>query len=227
MFKSSEIDMSSVKQILGPSLQAMIYGFRECDYTFIYNLLREKGICTFDYQAGASNFFTLEKRSIACLTFDNGDTRDTCKAALTNLFFENFKRKKSGLPLIPLIFCIQSSKVTLDLIRLAKRETDKTLSITNSELRRCYKLYKFNRTLALATFKFVRVDRSQHIYSLHEVPPFWNDPIWKKVIREREAHQNPAKIKKYYWREVLHKAMVEDATLKRGFSLGKRTHTMM
>lgn len=38
--------------------------------------------------------------------FDSRLITRQCKAGLTNIVFENYKRKKEGLPIIPVIFCV-------------------------------------------------------------------------------------------------------------------------
>ena len=95
----------------------MVYGFRHAKYERIsQGHERAPGSPfskVFDYNFGNAEkpeyCVTLEGTAIEEFPADRGTTtRHKCKAAVTNLVLENFKRQKLGHPLIPLLFCVES-----------------------------------------------------------------------------------------------------------------------
>lgn len=214
------IDLSSLKAIIGDSREVMVYGIAECQYMSIKYDIKNIGIIqAYDFET--IKYMPME--FILDLTQDNttdiSKIRAQCKANLTSLLIENYKRIKSGQPIIPLIFCVglkvnNSNQFTLDIGRIL---THSNKTIANPELRRCYKcLTEMGdeiKKLTEQTFKFVNVVRTpvnnQYHYSLEEVPPFWNNSHWPKLWSDYSKNKRPSPKKDHPWRIVLAKKIAE------------------
>jgi hypothetical protein len=208
---------TSVKKICGSSDQAVIYGYADCKYIELGRLLSGKGsplAKVFDYNVGASSRKVLTKEGRVIQPLQPGlgefDVKRQCKAGLTNIVFENYKRKKEGLPLIPVLFATSSDFVSRPLSpsELTSRDNKK---ITPAEIRRAYKLCSMEGEIgeiAQATFKFVHVskaaDSPEEIGAVQEMAAPWERPDWKTSWAERNKTESPRKKEKnYVWKREL------------------------
>ena len=241
------LDYDLVQKILGPTAnQVVVYGFDSAKYSQIHDALEEPGSPfkqVFNHQFGDPEVpeycTTLEGSPIEQFPVDEipNPSRDAsickrqnarwCKAALTNLVLENFKRKQEGLPLIPLLFCIESPSTVkehkLTVQSLTTKEDVANGLVTHSELRRMYKLCKELENdadpigedlaqIARETLKMVRLKRSKNhdgTYVMLPVVPVWEEPEWDtawiKRIRQtkRTTRLHKRAEKEYYWRSQL------------------------
>lgn len=211
----------SVKALCGESKQAMVYGFERCAYQDVADVLGKF------YLEKVFNWFvgdptkaviirtTIEGRVIEQLPIKPYPPSELPapsqrhKAGLSNIVLENYKRAKVGLPLIPIIFCvdIDSNSRPIDIEILASNQTRYTFK----ELRRAYKLIcEFDnpelRRIALATFKFVKLTKEREAsYKLDLVPAPWANVRWKELWAKRKAKAKPPKAPagEYNWRKNL------------------------
>ncbi len=116
-----DLDSDSVAKILKGGNQIMVYGFNHCQYMEVCAVVESPKTKlpikrVFDYYLGKfvgvseENVTTLEGRKMNRLVYEdtsmNYPLARQCKTGIVNLVLENYKRKKEGLPLIPLIFCV-------------------------------------------------------------------------------------------------------------------------
>lgn len=177
--------MMQFEEVCGPSKEAMIFGFNSCGWN----------ISLFDY---------LSVKGITCRYYDGSGSdrviRTNCKTMLTNLIVENAERQKNGLPLIPLIFLVANKNESLNIKKVATSLFNGK-DFTDSELRRCYKIFTHDnplvRNLAERTIKFVKLTRStvkvgysliDH-YFCEELPPFWTHVDWSKGWEQRQSYR--------------------------------------
>jgi hypothetical protein len=231
-----DLDYKSVKQICGPSKQTVVYGWKRCEYRNIMMALEhcKSPIKIFDYALGKPDIqnTTLEGYEFSKIPVNKlADTEEKltsryCKNAIVNLILENYKRKKLGLNIIPLIFCIdiEGNNHPSTATTICSREPFLNELITHSELRRCYKLCNENtsdeiKTIANETIKFVKVtiecnaqakkitSHTKNIAKLIEIPPFWESDDWHNewYKRQRTKEIKPEKPEKYRWRAQLAK----------------------
>lgn len=225
------LDSDSVINLCGPSKQAMVYGFTHCGYGAICKKLSDPGSCVerlFDCGLGNfdTHFKTLEGRVIEQIKFEisQDDTPEEnvkicnrmCKSGITNLVLENYKRKCEGLPLIPVIFCIDSDAAPMDSTRMASRQPELNQLLTHHELRRAYKLCcEVNdptiAAIAQETFKFAKLcsQPEEGLYSLRQIEPCWerDGEKWQKAWGERMATKKPLLKKKISWKKELQTAI--------------------
>jgi len=224
------LDYGSVRKICGGSEQAMIYGFGHCGYGALCQKLAEPGSplkkvldCTVGNNAEVAK--TLEGRIIQQIDsdinlFDDSPESNVkicsrmCKAGITNIVLENYKRANEGLPLIPVIFCVDSANLPLNPSRIASKEEPINHFLTHQELRRAFKLCcEFDdpafKKIALATFKFTElVEIAPQTYQLKEIPPFWarNPEQWNSDWSKRRS-ASVTKKNNPKWQLELHKAI--------------------
>lgn len=200
---SGRLNYKSVMNICD-SEQVMVYGWGHCKYLQVAGSLEESPHAdnpspfkkVYDCAFGDTNIRTLENRKVQELPIDIPEDDETsyikelnrrCKSGITNLVLENLKREEEGLPIIPLLFCIDIDDqgdhpwdkrrntwdaagpnpwVTTPELLCEKDRMTVTGQMnhftTHSELRRCYKLANtFNdaqvRAVANRTFRFVKV----------------------------------------------------------------------
>lgn len=215
------IDLSSLKAIIGDSKEVMVYGLADCRYMAIKSDIKNTGnVQAYDFE----NIKYMAMEFILDLnqgnTTDISKVRAQCKANLTSLLIENYKRIKSGQPIIAIIFCVglhdkdnNKTETTLDIDRILTHSK----TIANDELRRCYKcLTEMGdeiKKLTVQTFKFVNVVRTrinyENHFSLEEVPPFWNNSRWPQLWSDYSKNKRPMPKKDHPWRNVLAKKIAE------------------
>lgn len=212
-----QLDAESVRAVCGSSRQAMVYGFKASKYEEIGHWLCKKKSPIkklFDWSMGyrgtdSSVITTLEGRKIHQFSYKRSDSPHKtigrqCKAALTNLVWENYQRRLKGLPVIPLVFCIDNDEKPGELdATLAKTDSN---SVTLLELDRAFNLAcifddEQIRAAAEATFKFVKVAKTgKNSYRLETTEAPWanterrkkfearairiQQPLWSQELRE-------------------------------------------
>lgn len=205
-----KIDQESLKKVCGESTTAVVFGFGKYDYVEVCEEINKHGITAFHSDDYSIANLDLQK--------DNPYSMyGLFKLILNDLFLENYKKKKEGKPLVPLIFVVGKSDATYDPKQIAKREEgpdDKWTTLT--ELRRVYKLVtefgpEFSQT-ALDTIKFVRLDTQSNVTQLELVTPFWESEDWKNewANRKEEARQTHGRgYKNSIWRTNLKEKIQE------------------
>lgn len=215
ILRCRRLDFESVKEICGESKQAMVYGFARCRYEDVARRLKEEGspiqkvydcslggIDTEGRAVASSEYITtIEGRLMTQIPFPlldrhpQGISRPS-KAGVTNLIFENYKREKEKLLLIPCIFCIDidDNPIPFSIENVTNNEnSDGDTSIALKELRRGYKLCcTFDdadvRRVANATFKFVKLAKiGEDAYKLQLLRAPWEHPDWEKLWEARKA----------------------------------------
>lgn len=232
--------LTSAYKICNNSTQALVYGFRYCKYKSIKDTLIEQSsklatdlnsffLKIFDYQIGnpLRSDYNIEGLEIDKIDFDRPSNRipRTCKSALVDIVFENYKRKKTGKEIIPVLFCIDVSgniapfSVTAE--TLASKNSHFNDLCTFKELRRAYKLCKeFDdeeiRAVAEETFKFVKVNvkDDEEGWSnfekgnvddcvLEQIKAPWDDPKWMSAWTKRQETVESSSRKTLSWRAQL------------------------
>lgn len=181
--------------------QIMVYGWAHCKYQdvecFIREMAEDREIPirkVFNNSIGcspdaflSSYATTLESRQLNILAFeepstDRQATARQCKTALTNLVLENYKRMKDGLPVIPLLFCIDidGNPKPWSIETITSKEESCNKQITHKELRRAYKLCTHEnskiRDAAKATFCFIKLKYlGDKTYALEPTASPWED----------------------------------------------------
>ena len=222
--ESTEAFFRSVQSIVGPFTQVTVYGFHSARYKKVIRKLQLEN-SPFKRVYDWSNItekmaegHMIERVPVeqTAISKSKQTITRTCKSGITELLLENYKRKKTGLPIIPLLFCVESDifhQYTPYSVS-AKDEFVNNL-ITNSELRRIYKhctefaisdnlLFQELTEIAHDTVKFVSVHAPDD--TLSEVMPIWEDPEFRTVLDDRLSHskkvrQEEAELKQTKWRE--------------------------
>jgi hypothetical protein len=193
------ISSESLKNVTEGHNQAVIYGIRECHYREVAEIMCADNYDAYTYAGGGSTLrgvlFDREMLGVHKQNASNND-KINAKAIIANLMLENFKRSSKGLPIVPLIFCIEfesrSTKFKFDLHLLTNHYL-----VTSAELRRCYKIYaefegQFS-DIVEKTCKFVRVVQDKNdesLYHLMSLPRIWKDPSWDKVCKGKLSKPN-------------------------------------
>jgi hypothetical protein len=225
-----QIDTDSLKNIAENQEQAVIYGFSHCKYIAVIFTLKINQVfksiffhLDFKTSLEGTKFKQIQTRSQILQMLSHGIDKgrrlfiaQKCKNTLTALVFENFRREKAGLPLIPMIYCVDIDDnphpFTIDVIT----STKKTLNslVTHKELRRVQKLCnEFEneaiQRVAKKTFKFVKLEKSDQGYKFKELTPFWENKDWdqswndRKVNKQKSSSEKKQAILKTDWREQL------------------------
>ncbi|MCX6991173.1 MAG: hypothetical protein NTX49_08965 [Chlamydiae bacterium] len=193
------IDYQSLNSTIGqPISQLLVYGFADCGWEDILSALRKDPECPvkkiFDYEIAVDGEegYTLEGRHIEKVITNN----DRCKRCLVNLVLENVKRSRAELPLIPILFLIDTEAEVpkghsyppspVDVLENRGR-------LTMTELRRAYKLCESPllpseiTEIAKKTFCFAKLlTRSKYQFQKISAPwegenkPAW-DELWEKM----------------------------------------------
>jgi hypothetical protein len=227
---SFNLNMDSVRNLCPTANHAMVYGWKSCKYMEVADAMEEDSSPIskiFDWNIGDPTIDkehrrTLEGRVMSQIAFDSSKDTDiqagrTCKSAIVDLMIENYKRKQENLPLIPLIFCNDITDKERLITPENIAETSEEKVITNSELRRCYKIScEINdkeklipvAEIAKEYIKFVKlVETNRTEYKLEPIRPFWETKAWeiswklRKVIKGK----NQGKPKQYHWKTELSK----------------------
>jgi hypothetical protein len=214
----NKLDFDSINTICGNSKQVMVYGWSHCKYEKIADLLKTSPNSpmkkVFDSYLGlkssAEERKTCEGTVIEQLKVPLNGMLRPCKAALTNLVLENYKRMKEAKPLIPLIFCydIEGNRYPSNEETITSRDPKINKLVTHSELRRCYKLCKdvgdsTIEAVAQQTIIFVKVCKGTNgETTFQKIEPFWLKKDWDSVWKKRQSSKIST-VKKRPWREQL------------------------
>lgn len=205
---SHDINLHSkdLRKICGKSNQVMVYGWKFCKYEDIKKLLHKNRNDpnspirkVFDCSLGLSTRQTLEGHYIETFPIQKlfRNLYRHCKLAIINLIFENYKRKKQGLDLIPLIFCVDiddgakqfQAYTSMNIIGKDLNEYGIKFT-TKQELRLCYKICcefenKEINDIAKETIKFIKlVTEKPNQYRIKQLEPFWLDKDWDEAWKE-------------------------------------------
>lgn len=221
------INESCLEQLFGKDVcQYVLYGLAETKYLDIKHAINHLALKqAYDYcSVKITNLFSPEYRT----------ARTHAKDTITNILIENYKREKSGKPLLGLIFCVayndEFKKFSTDLSRVAQSSSKTSRdTITDAEIRRVYKHYQDTnqevQEIAKKTFKFVSVNVKEKNITLVEDKTFLEDSILKEKLKARAANaelkviaSNPSKL---FWRDILKDEITSiDPAMKPTSSLG-------
>ena len=144
-----------------------------------------------------------------------------CKAGITNIVLENYKRDFEELPLIPVIFCIDSETLPFDSKRIASKDKELNCLFTHQEIRRACKLCcevenECLKEIALKTFKFTKLVKvKDETYKLELIKPFWQtNSDWQDDWKERRNISSTKK-ESATWKKELIKAIVDYDLIQR------------
>ena len=157
---------------------------------------------------------TLSGRSFIKLSYRTLDLATLCKNTLVAVVIENYLRKKESFPIIPVIFCLESTECPPRPTEwIANKNLDHSGlgTISNAEIRRMYKLCSDPelssevKEVAKATFIFVRVNLPS--LELEEIPAPWEKEaqIWTEAWEQRNLGKSKSKVAstKLNWRKLL------------------------
>lgn len=203
---------NSCKKICPNTDQLMVYGWKHCKLDEITAKLKEAGSPIKKVFTGTvgdwyeTEAITLEGNLIERIETFPETLRNNCKNGITNLVLENYRRTKQGLPLIPLLFCvdIDGNEYEFNSETITSKDIDLNTKFTNSELRRAYKLCTIQnselRKIAQATIKFAKVKiQKDNLLALEAILPPWSSPDWQEMWTARMEQSAPQK--KNHWRE--------------------------
>lgn len=214
------LDKDSVNKILKNSNEVMVFGMNDCQYGEL-----AQALAVLKLEVSMAVGHQLEELNYSSSKNPGGGIMGAlCKNLLSSLILENYKRVQENKSIIPLIFCVgfeSDTKKTELKVKYIAEEHYFWGSITNKELRRCYKLYAETdsniKQIAAQTFKFIKLKQGSinlDNYFLEEVPPFWEDNTFKEAWKIRIsdpnrksqiiAKNNP---KKYQWKNELKSAI--------------------
>lgn len=232
--KPSYLEIGSVIKICKGADQVLVYGWKHCKYDDVTETLQDligtKGFPfkqVFSYRIGNpfDCYKTLSGRYLTNLVFEHCDymlkTHNSevvpsivlsrlCKTGITNLVLENYKRIHEGLPLIPVLFCIDidGNPQPLRIDHLASKDPKFNKQVTYKELRRAYKLCTHEnakiREAAMGTFRFVKLVKIQEAFSMQEIAAPWADPRFSQFwsLRKKLSKSEP-KEETFNWRMQL------------------------
>ena len=242
------LDKDSVRKVLGNSKEVLVYGFGHAHYTKVSDELK-KGLGNiqkvFDWSIGnpqlanKSVITTALGQTMEQISFEESpegrtQTARLCKAGITNLILENYKRHKRGQEPIQLLFCVSSNTADPSFASTAEsissREPTKNAVITHKELRRLYKLCKelegskdpeliLLSEIAKKSVKMVSVNQKPSgDYELAEVPPMWEDPNWniewQKRLTLRPMNSTQVAMHRKWRRELINRTKIFNASEK-------------
>lgn len=236
----------SLATVCKGSDQAIIYGWRQCGFDKIAMVINSEASdpesgCPFKKaftwtvgdpkipEDSHDEVTTVEGRKMNLIPYEPTDSPQKnidrmCKTALTDIILENYKRQQEGLPLIPIVFCIDitDNPRPTSIQKIASKEDGFNKQTTHKELRRALKLCTHPkekiRTIALQTFKFVKVWTHGDTATLEQVPAPWASwespdkmsPAFAACWASRKANSvSEPKPANYNWRQQLEKQIAE------------------
>tara|TARA_R110000868_G_scaffold307987_4_gene569592 strand:+ start:798 stop:1529 length:732 start_codon:yes stop_codon:yes gene_type:complete len=206
------VNKKSLKKLLGKGSEAVVYGLVDCQYLQVREAINNiDGVRAYDIL----DYEDLTNPIPMIDVEPQGDfVKRCCKAGITSIVIENYRRSQQGRPLVPLIFCVElrskDQQVVLNAEQVATR-SGKESSVTDAELRRCFKSYYEMgpqlKKIAEQTFKFVCVQedaKGNDLFHLKELTPFWHCPKWQHLWAERREHKQKKNTPKQFpWRKVM------------------------
>jgi len=226
MMISRYLDIEFYNACTDGAREVMVYGWGHCHFTEIQNMLesgfmgdKKNGLtdtkiklhtCTLgDPSRKPKTFETLDGRTIETIAVQPSLYEDPhghlCKAGITNLVFENLKRKTLDLAIIPCLFIIDITKNRYPSSSKTILSRDKKLNklVTHQEIRRCFRIQKLAdqsgdgalRDVCEETFVFVKVDIKKGRWCLKRLKAPWQekkwDKLWKKRMKSKPADKTP------------------------------------
>jgi hypothetical protein len=184
----NKLDVTSLNEICGGSKQIAVYGWTHCFYqTLKLNIIGREIINNIDC-------WNSEARKIERVAvYINPKGKEYWKELLTNIVFENCKRSKMHLPIIPIIFCIDidNNPYITSSKTIFSRNPEDNSRVTNAELRRAYKLC--NQTedevsaIAKQTFNFTKITMKNGKCHLERNQFFWENEKWNEEWTKRQS----------------------------------------
>lgn len=219
----NNLNYDSVRELCGErTSEVMVYGWSSCYYEQVTLALTKPASLIkkifYHHTVGYSGESSLTLQNKQIEKFPHAQTaKAICKIALVNIVYENFQRKKTGLPFIKIIFVVDKDDNEFNNLQLAQYVASRGRhEFTLQELRRVYKLCKELESgdlkeiaeVAQSTFVFVRLalNSTTTKVDLQRVAPFWEDRCWDTLWSERKKTQNLLKDRsdKYInWRDQL------------------------
>ena len=90
--------------------EVVIYGYSKARADLVRVEAREKVAHVYKYATPCEPTTTLSNRSFIKLPYDSSALPALCKNALVAFVIENYLRKKESFPIIPVIFCLESTE---------------------------------------------------------------------------------------------------------------------
>lgn len=225
--------LDSVMSICKGANQVMVYGWSHCNYVFaaeVISMATTISFLNFPIKKVHNHLIgdpdsrdrrtTHEGRKLNLIAYDKSDYTHgigrMCKTAITNLVLENYKRAKEGLPLIPVLFCIDivNNPKPWSIQNICSKAPENNKQITHKELRRAFKLCHLEneeiRRIARETFKFVKVGEK----GLEAIDAPWASPDFARYFSIRKTLSNSKpKTDSYNWsKQLIAQIAVYDAS---------------
>jgi len=230
-FSQPLLDLDEFISLCAPHQQAMIYGTAACGYMEIstwlenqqsqgyfkdvFNCFLGQQECEKEEDYVSLQHKTSDKRMIKRINH-GGEflSKCECKAGLVNMIIENVKRKRSGIPIVPVVFVVEKDTLKLDVASIVNKKSPLSKGFTNSEIRRAYKLCfdsKLSeeiRIIAKESFLFIslatnKVSNSAKFKITIRPAPWESIELqthWENRTRSIHSSHKP-----YPWREELQK----------------------
>lgn len=205
------LDLNSALKITGNSKQVVVYGFDHCRFTDVYYTLQA---CANDKNFQLNNIghwavtYGPKGNYMHRIQAHNDNVRTKCKTTLTNIVLENYIRFNTGQIPVPVMFCIDidGNPHPFSVENMLSKDPKMNAIITHKELRRACKLCHHSnpgiQQAADKTFKFVKLNKNNGVYSLEEIPSPCHTSEYNMFLEKRKAD---AKLqgKNKSWREQL------------------------
>ncbi len=223
-----------------PDNEAMVYGFQHCHYEEVFDAFRARNIKVYDSTIGndvlpecKSESQRADGRKIYQINAglqENNLTEQReliriCKAALVNIVLENYQSQKMKKPIVPIIFCTDTTNNSFPLsiesvtsrtrtiVEVNGNKPEEEKIITHTELRRAYKLCNdptINpeiRKIAKQSFKFIEVEQTEIEektlinLNLKPIPAPWEAKDWSAQWAIRmSSKQHTQQQKTHSWK---------------------------
>lgn len=219
----TERSLSQVLPHFQDSERIVVYGWGDCRYTQLMNDLRDR-IKKPSEDAGSQPQPLRYKPVTADKPEDlMKSSKRVWKTNLVNLVLENYVRKQEGKPLIPLLFVIESESPPEEGERytssktVTSKDAPHNTRITNSEMRRLYKLcYELGddelseelQAVAREMVHFVKVvsnkattdkGKAAGKFKVESVQPYWTSISWEREWKKRRADKAPESLNQSVW----------------------------
>ncbi len=200
---------------IGSFKEVMVYGYACVRTDLVKSFAHDKIERVYNYDTPCKSVTTLSGRAFTRLPLTLRDMSTLCKNTLVVVVRENYLRKKESIPIIPLIFCLESTEYgSFPAASIANKNLDKSPDlgkVSKTEIRRMYKLCSDPelsaevKQTAQETFKFVRVKMPN--LELEEIPAPWEkEPeSWVKAWELKKATKSKSKAAsaKLDWKSLL------------------------
>ncbi len=172
------VNSKSITDICGENTQVMVYGATHAGWGTVIEILAQeksplKDMLVCDAMGTVEGTpKTLEGRVIEKVVSSN-KLKGLCKSAIVNILFENFKRKKEGLPLLQIIFSLNivsegEAPVPLNIDEILGKYGVAAHHTTSAELRRLYRCFQMMPNLVSESVKFIHLKKPTKDYGAEE-----------------------------------------------------------